>query len=78
MSRKCSGCPIGGLRVSLRGKQGGMPMQADDAEALRGAWRQNGSPPCPHDEREKEYYLDSDTQAEICLVCGRSFWRGRY
>ena len=51
-------------------------MQADDAEALRDAWSRKGDPTCPHDVREKEFYLDSDTSAEIYLVCGKSFWRG--
>jgi hypothetical protein len=52
------------------------PMQADDAEALREGWASQGNLPCPHDVREKEFYLDSDTSAEICIVCGKSFWRG--
>lgn len=53
-------------------------MQTEVAEALREAWQAKGNQPCSHDEREKEYYLDSDTNAEICVVCGRSFWRGSY
>lgn len=53
-------------------------MQADDAEALREAWLAKGNQPCAHDNREKEYYLDSDTNAEVCVVCGQSFWRGSY
>lgn len=51
-------------------------MEADDAEALREAWVRNEPPPCPHDVREKEFYLGSDTSAEICVVCGKSFWMG--
>jgi hypothetical protein len=51
-------------------------MEADDAEALREAWAGKGLPPCPHDVRKKEFYLGSDTSAEICVGCGKSFWRG--
>lgn len=51
-------------------------MEANDAEALREAWAKKGGPPCPHDVREKEFYLGSDTSAEICVACGKSFWRG--
>jgi hypothetical protein len=51
-------------------------MEADDADALREAWAKKGDSPCPHDVREKEFYLGSDTSAEICVRCGKSFWRG--
>lgn len=51
-------------------------MEADDAEALREAWVKNDDPLCPYDLREKEFYLASDTSAEICVRCGKSFWRG--
>jgi hypothetical protein len=51
-------------------------MEADDAEVLREAWAEKGDLPCPHDVREKEFYLGSDTSAEICVRCGTSFWRG--
>ncbi len=53
-------------------------MQTDDAESLRETWAGRGNPPCPHDKREKEFYLDSDTNQEVCVVCGKSFWRGSY
>jgi uncharacterized protein with PIN domain len=51
-------------------------MEADDAEALREAWAKKSGPSCPHDVREKEFYLGSDASAEICEACGKSFWRG--
>ncbi len=43
-------------------------METEDAEALREAWKRKGSPACPHDVREKEFYLESATGSEICIV----------
>ena len=52
-------------------------MEADNAEALREAWAGKGHPPCPHDVREKEFYLGSDTSAEICVVVWEVILEGK-
>lgn len=51
-------------------------MEAEEAGVLREAWKREESPACPYDVREKEFYMESATGSEICVVCGKSFWRG--
>jgi len=59
-------------RVSHRGQRNAAMTVG---EALREAWEKRGDPTCLHDVREKEFYPGSDTSAEICVACGKSFWR---
>ncbi|RQW91979.1 hypothetical protein DKL51_20015 [Micromonospora globispora] len=51
-------------------------MQINEAARRRERWRQAGSPPCAHEQHEREYYLGSDTGDNVCTDCGAIWTRG--
>ena len=44
---------------------------------LREDWIAKGDPPCDHPKVDTEYYLGSQTGDEACMLCGRSWPRGK-
>ena len=45
-------------------------MGAEEAEVLKEVWKRKGGAASSHHIREKEFYLESATGSEICIVCG--------
>ena len=50
-------------------------IQVDKVQEIRRRWEEAGRPVCTHQDREREYYLGSDTGDDVCLKCGKTLPR---